>query len=70
MIWLRMLWCTKKNYLLTIFDIVVIKEISNIYWELQKIPSCFTRPERIEKNNVVTVVYIEIMCKSHGHRCS
>lgn len=60
MIWLRMLWCTNKNHLLTIFDIVVIKEISNIQWELQKIASCFTLPERIGKNNVVTVIYIEM----------
>ena len=55
-----MLWCTKKNHLLTNFDIVVIKEISNIYWELQKIPSCFTLPERTGKNNVVTVIYTEM----------
>jgi len=60
MSWLWMLWCTKKSHLLTIFDIVVIKEISNIHWELQKIPSCFTLPERIGKNNVVTVIYIEM----------
>lgn len=43
--------CTKKNHLLTIFDFVVSKDISNIHWELQKIPSCFTLPERIGKTN-------------------
>lgn len=48
-------------YLLTIIDIVVIKEISNNHWYLQKITSCFTLPERIGKNNVVTVViYFEM----------